>query len=363
MVMNTPRENQHERPLPHFDVLVVGLGFAGCAVVVEAHRRGWSVGAVDLPEEGKPVASRVASGLVNPLVLKRRRTVGNAEAAWKSALELYGWLEQTTGESVLERTAVAEHLATPADDLDWIRLAEREGFHELLEPDTFSNPYAGLRFNRMGLVRSSGRLQPSRYLESVRSLLGPSVLEQKATQLKPGAQGWSVLDRTGKAMAAARKVILCEGPYASLTETFWGDLNWARVRGEGLDVEIPGLNLDRPVHARFFILPDRSAGADRYKVGATYVWDGIEEPRPTSAGQEELESWLQEVVALPYRVVGHWCGVRPARKNRQALCEWHPELPHLGVLNGLGSRGALTAPMLAAQLLDSSVEAVEDADR
>ena len=118
-------------------------------------------------------------------------------------------------------------------------------------------------------------------------------------------------------------------------------------------MHIPGLGLNRPIHARHFLLPDRAKGPDHYKVGATYAWDGLEDPQPTQAGREELETWLKSVVLLPYEVMNHWCGVRPARKSREVLMGWHPEHPGLGVLNGLGSRGGLLAPLKAHQLLES----------
>jgi glycine/D-amino acid oxidase-like deaminating enzyme len=346
-----PSETVYRMNTPTYDLAVVGFGFAGAAVALQAHRRGLHVGVVLDPHGNFPVASQVASGLINPLVLKRRRMVSDAKLAWEHAVDLFAWLEQTTRAQVFEPTPVAEHLATVQDDLDWNLLAERPGFAELLNSTTEANQNNCLKLNRLGFVRTSGRLLPLAYLEAARSVLERSIALGAVQRLAYNNGFWEAFEASGRLVLRTRKLVLCEGPRAPLTETYWGDLDWALVRGEGLDVHIPGLGLNRPIHARHFLLPDRAKGPDHYKVGATYAWDGLEDPQPTQAGREELESWLKSVVLLPYEVVNHWCGVRPARKSREVLVGWHPEHPGLGVLNGLGSRGGLLAPLKAHQLL------------
>ena len=345
---------------PTYDLAVVGFGFAGAAVSLQAHRRGFNVGVVVDPNGNFPVASQVASGLINPLVLKRRRMVSDAKLAWDHAVDLFGWLEQTTQTQVFENTPVAEHLATVQDDLDWNLLAERPGFAELLISETEANANKHLKINRLGFVRTSGRLLPLAYLDAAHGALEDRMVLGAVLQLAQTNGFWEAFDASGRVLIRARKMVLCEGPRAPLTETYWGDLGWALVRGEGLDVHLPGLDLNRPIHARHFLLPDRALGPDHYKVGATYAWDGLEDPQPTQAGREELEAWLKSVVSLPYEVVHHWCGVRPARKSREVLVGWHPEHPGLGVLNGLGSRGGLLAPLKAHQLLESGFAALSD---
>lgn len=343
---------------PTYDLAVVGFGFAGAAVALQAQRLGLNVGVVLDEDPNFPVASRVASGLINPLVLKRRRMVSDAKLAWEHAVDLFSWLEHTTRTQVFEPTPVAEHLATVQDDLDWNLLAERPGFAELLISETEANSNKYLMLNRLGYVRTSGRLMPLAYLEAARSILEDRLVLGAVHRLAQINGFWEAFDASGHVLIRARKMVLCEGPRAPLTENYWGDLGWALVRGEGLDVHLPGLGLNRPLHARHFLLPDRAQGPDCYKVGATYAWDGLEDPQPTQAGREELEAWLRSVVSLPYEVVNHWCGVRPARKSREVLVGWHPEHPGLGVLNGLGSRGGLMAPLKAHQLLVSGAGAL-----
>lgn len=339
-----------------YDIGVVGFGFAGAAVAMQAVRRGLNVCALEDPNPTYPVASKVASGLINPLVLKRRRMVSEARLSWDHARDLFTWLEEISGSTVFESTPVAEHLATIQDDLDWNLLAERPGFSELLHPQTEANANAHLNFSRLGFVRTSGRLMPLAYLDAARKALHGNWRTGRGTKLHFKNGIWEVYGIEGELLLSARMLVLCEGPQAKLTEAYWGNLDWALVRGEGLDVHIPGLGLNIPIHARHFLLPDHRRGRDYYKVGATYAWDHLERPQTTAEGRAELETWLRSVVNLPYAVVDHWCGVRPARKSREILMGWHLDYPGLGVLNGLGSRGGLNAPLKALQLLESGAD-------
>ncbi len=336
--------------IPHVDVAVVGLGFAGSAVALEALRSGLSIRVFQHPVDPYPKASRVASGLINPLVLKRRRMVGGASVAWPIAQEFYQRLESESGVLFFARNPVREHLATVKDATDWSVLAERPGFSDLLDSDSSANPFAGLNLNHLGTVHASGRIVPARFFEAVEARLEGGVVTQSVVDLTHESGKWFLWGSDTKAHVTASRVVLCEGPQAPLAEKFWGDLEFALVRGEGIDVEIPELNLDGPLHGKFFLLPAGDGHANRYKVGATYAWDGLDEPLPTAEGRQELETWLQSWLRLPYTVVDHWCGVRPARKSREILCEWHSDAPGLGILNGLGSRGALMAPWKARQL-------------
>lgn len=345
------------------DLAVVGLGFAGAAVALEGLKQGWSVRVFQKETEDYPKASQVASGLINPLVLKRRRMVGGALQAWPIARDFYLRLEAETAVGFFSQVPVREHLATVKDANDWTVLADRPGFENLLDAQSVPNPFGGLDLHRLGAVRASGRLVPSKYFQAVQARLRGGVNNQTVIDLERSGEAWTLVGAGGETLAQAKRVVLCEGPVAPLAEKFWGDLEFALVRGEGLDIVVPELGLDGPLHGRFFLLPYGSEEPDRYKVGATYAWDGLEAPRPTPEGRAELEQWLQSWLKLPYTVVDHWCGVRPARKSREILCSWHPNVTGLGILNGLGSRGALMAPWKARQLLDEVLSGAADDSR
>jgi len=118
------------------------------------------------------------------------------------------------------------------------------------------------------------------------------------------------------------------------------------VKGEGLTVRIPGLHLAKAVHRGVFVLP---MGDDIYRVGATFAWDEVWSG-PTEGARHLLLDRLQRLVDREVEVLDHWCGVRPASKDRR------PILGRIGaheaVFNGLGSRGVVLAPWCAQHLCD-----------
>lgn len=146
---------------------------------------------------------------------------------------------------------------------------------------------------------------------------------------------------------SASKVIFCEGSAVS-TNPFFGNLQFIHSKGEVLEVEIPELNLDRIVNDEVFIMP---VGNNRYKIGATYIWDSLD-CEPTERGRNELVAKVKKLINAEIRIVEHKAGIRPTMHDRKPVIGLLPENPQIGILNGLGSKGVLLGPYLARQLAD-----------
>ena len=82
--------------------------------------------------------------------------------------------------------------------------------------------------------------------------------------------------------------------------------------------------------------------------------DALDPPPADEDQTKELiksaTSWFKGEI----EVLDAWTGIRPTTKDRRPRWGWHPELKGLGMLNGLGSRGTLHAPLLAAELWNSA---------
>jgi len=97
-----------------------------------------------------------------------------------------------------------------------------------------------------------------------------------------------------------------------------------------------------------FVMP---LGEDLYKVGATFNWTDKTND-PTEGGRAELVEKLRKVISCEFEVRDHEAGVRPTTQDRRPLVGIHPRHPRLALLNGLGTRGVMTAPFVAKQLAD-----------
>ena len=67
-------------------------------------------------------------------------------------------------------------------------------------------------------------------------------------------------------------------------------------------------------------------------------------------GKSELIQKLEKVLEIPYEIMEHNAGIRPTVKDRRPLIGVHPKYAQLAILNGLGTRGVMIAPLMAEQL-------------
>ena len=319
---------------------IIGQGFAGTALAWRAH---WASHEILLFDQGhEKAASWVAAGLVNPLVLKRKRLVQEAHACMEAFKPFYERIATDLGVSVLYPQEIHEVLSDAAAENAWLGLGAERGF------ETFTGPHRANDDPRMeassfGTVSQSARLRVKDYLIGSRQFFAQhhTLLEEKVVKIGPLDGRWRIQDRHEVDI-----LLLAEGVQATWTQHFFGELPFAPTKGEGLKIRWEGPPVEQPLHKNVFLLPD---GDGTYQVGSTYAWDGFEEG-PTKEAREEilqkLSTWFHQEV----QVLDHWTGIRPTMRDRQPVCGWHEHLPGLGYLNGLGSRGALTSPLLSDRL-------------
>lgn len=317
-------------------VAIVGFGIAGSA-------------AARLAPEGHSVvvfdagilrcSSRVATGLVNPIVLKRRRAVWRAQEALAAARHLYP-------AEFCSTEPIYEVLQTAAEVNDWDALRDHPVIGEFLGELVDAPEY--VRGLKLGMVRGSFRLRIAAYLDwASQQLECRTDSVDRLRQLDSGA--WQINE-----CQEFDAVLLCEGYQARWAEHFWGDLGFARTSGQGLRIQGAAV-ASLMLHRSHFLVPD---GEGIHQLGSTYAW-GIEhgdlDPPPADEGQTQdllksAKSWYEGEI----QVLDAWTGIRPTMKDRRPRWGWHPELKGLGMLNGLGSRGTLHAPLLAAELWNSA---------
>lgn len=294
-------------------IRISGGGIAASVLALQAIRRGLKV---EGSWQGPAASSLLASGIYNPIVLKRMKLVWR----WKEALSeleaLYAWVDQTYGQHLLETEQVHQRLDGAQKLNEWDGLRADTPWSELL-----GTP---VRWNEqwVGPVLRSGWVRVPRLLAFAQAQMAPCSGEPVLAQVH--CHGWA---------DGVRKDGLSERSFNP-------------VKGEVLRVLLPGYDAPGIVHGPVFILP---LGEGCYQVGATYQWDALDE-MPSEKGKMELVKGLRSLWDGSFEIVEHRAAVRPATADRRPLVgavgpgEW--------VLNGLGSRGILLAPLLAAELLD-----------
>ncbi|MCB0769247.1 MAG: FAD-binding oxidoreductase [Flavobacteriales bacterium] len=319
------------------DALIIGQGLAGVVLSEALVAQGRRVAVFDVPKAGR--SSLVAAGLVNPLVLRRTVPSWRAMAMLDVTVAFYHELEARYGARFWHPLPVVGLFPSPHEAELWEkRLADPEVAPFLdREPSedhvvrSFPQPHGH------GVVKHGAWLDIPTMLSIHRQrwVTAGDLVERevKDSDIRRFADGVEVLG------FSAPMLVHCAGPFAAVP-------GLVPVRGEGLTVRIPGLDLESAVHRKVFILP---IGNDVYKVGATFAWTDVWSG-PTAEARRWLSACLEELIDRPYQVLEHWAGVRPAARDRRPILGRTGA--HEAVFNGLGSRGVLLAPWSAQHLSD-----------
>ena len=148
----------------------------------------------------------------------------------------------------------------------------------------------------------------------------------------------------------ADKVIFCEGA-AARSNPWFSELALKPVKGETLLCQSPSLKLAPMLyhHKKWFLpYPDGS-----FRIGATYDASDLSE-LPTEAQKEKLLTAAREALKESHeiQVTDHLAGIRPSSSDSRPIVGPHPSESGLYILNGLGSKGASTAPSMTRQLTE-----------
>jgi glycine/D-amino acid oxidase-like deaminating enzyme len=166
--------------------------------------------------------------------------------------------------------------------------------------------------------------------------------EFEITELKVSPEKIQYKDITASA------IIFCDGN-SSANNPYFKQLPFAPNKGEALLVEIPGLPNDLIYKKGMMLAP--LATPDLWWVGSNYAWE-FGHPDPTKEFYEKTIQLLKEWLKMPFRIIDHLSGIRPATLERRPFAGMHPLHPNVGILNGMGTKGCSLAPFFASQLVN-----------
>lgn len=328
------------------DCVVIGQGLAGSTLAWQLHWRGKRILIVD--RDDAVTSSKVAGGLMTPVTGQRLVPSWRLDELWPAALTFYRRVESLTGSQFLHQQGQVRLFGSDLEvqrfaqrDLSDVSVAIRQS-ERLVDADIFNASRGGFE------MPDAGRLDIATYLKATRDYFESSGACEPA-EIDSGQD--IQIETDGVALprlgVRTRSLVFCQG-FASRSNHWFKHIEFDATRGELLTVRVPGLQEKRIVGCGVWIAP---LGHDLFRVGSTYDWNDLN-AGPTSAGRDELCQRLREFLKLSFEVVEHAAAVRPIVKGRHPVMGMHPEHPELMIFNGLGSKGALQAPFLAAQLAD-----------
>lgn len=308
------------------EICILGQGLAGTLLAWELERAGIPFVIVDAGHAS--ASSRVAGGIINPITGRRLVKSWRIDALRPLAQATYQSLEMELGASVWRAMRVRRLFR---DDRERRIFAEKQARGELA-------PFAGAGDAAGFWIEGAARVDTGVLLTAARA--------------RWRAKGWLREERADLAVALVTHelVIDCTGAAGARG----GGVPWEFSRGEILTLATEGLDPDVIVNRGHWLLP---TALGEVKIGATHE-PGVTDATPTATARALLETSARELGAGDFRVTAHEAGVRVNLPDKHPVAGRWPGEPRRGVINGLGAKGALLAPLLARQWVNHLTEGV-----
>lgn len=273
-------------------------------------------------DRGSGGSSRVAAGMVNPVTGK------NFEPSWRiaefhpAALAFYRRVGETLGETLWHPMPI---LRLAASEKERGKISSKLGHTDVapwVSGETTRVPQGFLA--AFGVI-GGGWLDTASFISRSRAYFEDlGLFHSGESDPTPGQ-------------------ILCEGA-AGLMSGKLGEHRCAK--GEILTVRADWPESHILIGAGGWLVP---IGGGLFRVGSTYEWNSLDE-LPTHRGLERISEIASKLGGAEFEVIAHVAGIRPILRRSQPLIGKGGD--ECWAFNGLGSKGTLYAPGMAAMLAD-----------
>lgn len=326
------------------DAIIVGQGLAGSVLALTLLKAGYKILVIDDPALSS--CSRAAAGIWNPVVFKRLTKSWLADEVVPELQSFYREASALLDVALIRERAIIKPFTEEQEKKLWIQKAQTG--NDFLDPSVYENlkiTSSSDTITHYSKVRQAGNLDVKLFLDKTREYL-----QQKESYLGESFDH-SLLEHDTAGISykhiEAKRIIFCEGHLISQNPLF-SELTLKPAKGEVLTIRCERLLLQHDIFNKgIFILP---LGEHLYKVGATYDWQDLTD-KPTGDAGQYLTDKLIAVISLPFTLVNHEAGVRPAMIDRRPVVGSHPHYPNVYVFNGFGTKAVMLAPFFARQLL------------
>ena len=317
------------------DITIVGQGVCGSLLSWALIHRGLSVHVYDTGIDRS--ATIAAAGIINPVTGKRLVKSWLTDTLVPAADEMYASIGQKLSVEFYQKQPIYKLPASVKEQNDWSARLSEPGYENCFEFDTIQHLDRSIVHNPYGaLVIKGTKIDTGKFLNHYRDFLrsGDMLREEHYTYERAHSQ--------------KGRVIFCDGYQASQQGPFSG-LLWQIVKGEYLLVKIKDFYCDRIISGDTTI--SATDQQEIYYAGATYQWH-YETTSPTEQYKQEIIDSLQKTLAVTFEVLAHGAGVRPSVKYRRPFIGFHPQHGHIGIFNGMGTKGLSLAPFFAEHMAE-----------
>jgi len=320
--------------------LIVGQGLVGTWMGYYLQKKNLSFKIINKSTIAS--ATKVASGVMNPVTGRRIVQTWMIETVLPFAVHAYEAFQEKEAVPIIQKAAVG---------LIHASIQMKESFEYRLNHDNVylkknESPHWKNFFHTM---HGTGEIKDCYWIDLIQFLnIGRNKMqahyiedqfEEKDLKLHTNSVQWKNIE--------AEKIIFCDG-LQSMEHTYFKALPFAPNKGEALIVAIDGLPKENIYKSNIAVVPWKD---HLFWVGSSYEWQ-YQDSHPSLAFKEKMMADLDSLLKLPYQVVDHIVGLRPANMDRRPFVGLHPLHPQVGICNGMGTKGCSLAPYFAWQLIE-----------
>jgi glycine/D-amino acid oxidase-like deaminating enzyme len=331
------------------EYLIIGQGISGTFLSYYLSKEGRSFLIVDNNADNTP--SKIAAGIINPVTGRRMVTVWMADEILPFAWNAYQEIGNDLNITAISQKNIIDFFPNPFMRENFLkRLKEGNEYIQSPADQEYYRQYFNYDFG-------CGEIKPV-YTAHLETLL-PAWRQQLIRQENLLEENFEINElkiSNNKVFykdIIADKIIFCDGA-AGFDNPYFKQLPFAPNKGEALIAEIPGLAAANIYKKSVLMSPLQHSGADLFWVGSNYAWD-FDNADPTAEFRKTTEAALREWLKIPFKILDHRAGIRPATLERRPFVGMHPHQANVGILNGMGTKGCSLAPFFAKQITDHLV--------
>ena len=326
----------------HTDVLIVGQGICGTMLSYFLEKEGGSFLVLD--DERPNTATSAAAGIINPATGRRYVYTWMIDTVMPFAVQTYEQLGTAMQVAAVQHNSIIDFFPTPRmRDAFVTRITEDDTFLHTFPDQNRFNQYFQYDFGcgeiRPAYIASLGLLIAAwrQHLQQKNTLLAET-FDVDAVQLKSDGVQYKGI--------TAEKIIFCDG-IESTRNPWFNRLPFSPNKGEALLIHSPELTNQHTFKKGLMLAPLQVQHT--FWVGANYQWE-FENEQPSENFYNSAKMHLQHWLKVPFEIIGHKAAVRPATLERRPFVGLHPQVPQVGILNGMGTKGSSLAPFFANEL-------------
>ncbi|OJV52542.1 MAG: hypothetical protein BGO31_07810 [Bacteroidetes bacterium 43-16] len=313
-----------------YPILIIGQGIAGTLLSYELLQNKIPFRVIDHIDDR--CASRASGAVLNPYSGRTIKGISRRSQMYQVARAKYEALQQLIGTQILHHNPL---LVFDGDEPGNFNMpGALQAFREQDHVQAFEE--VALVDNLILLKEWRTFLETKGCIED--HLFDPEFLHYTSGPLSYRDQQYS-------------KIIFCTG-VAARSQPFFSNLRFTENRGDVLMLQSDQLDQDYIYQKdKIRLLP---RGHHTFWCGSNYLWD-YENMIPNQEWAEQTIRQLQDWLAVPVNILDHFCAKRPTTAGQIPFIGWHPQLPGIGICNGLGTKGFSAGPMWIENFVQESV--------